>query len=71
MPREFKELNFGFCPHCQSATHFKIFGKTILICTHCEGKVIQRINGVIKYEKVDTRLFTGGVYPVYPEDDED
>ena len=70
MLKEVKELNFGYCPYCKSATHFKIFDKTILICTHCEGKVIQRMNGVVKYEKVDTRLFTGGPYPIVFEEED-
>jgi hypothetical protein len=25
----------------------------------------------IKYEKVDTTILTGGVYPIIPEEDED
>jgi hypothetical protein len=26
---------------------------------------------LLKYEKVDTTLLTGGVYPIIPEEDED
>jgi hypothetical protein len=37
----------------------------------CDGTVKQYVNGSIKYEKVDTTLLTGGVYPIIPEEDED
>jgi hypothetical protein len=71
MPKELKTLNFGFCPHCKSTTHFKIFDTTILVCVLCDGTVKQYVNGSIKYEKVDTTILTGGVYPIIPEEDED
>ena len=71
MPKEIKTLNFGFCPHCKSTTHFKIFDGTILVCVLCDGTVKQYVNGSIKYEKVDTTILTGGVYPIIPEEDED
>jgi hypothetical protein len=44
---------------------------TILVCVLCDGTVKQYVNGSIKYEKVDTTLLTGGVYPIIPEEDED
>jgi len=59
MPKEFKELNIGYCPYCRSSTHFKIFEKTVLICSNCDSKVIQRINGVVKYEKINVKSITG------------
>jgi len=59
MFKEFKELNIGYCPYCRSSTHFKIFDKTVLICSNCESKVIQRINGVVKYEKINVKSITG------------
>ena len=71
MPKEIKTLNFGFCPHCKSTTNFKIFDGTILVCVLCDGTVKQCVNGSIRYEKVDTTILTGGVYPIIPEEDED
>jgi hypothetical protein len=49
----------------------KIFDGTILVCVLCDGTVKQYVNGSIKYEKVDTTILTGGVYPIIPEEDED
>jgi hypothetical protein len=42
-----------------------------LVCVLCDGTVKQYVNGSIKYEKVDTTILTGGVYPIIPEEDED
>ena len=53
MPKEIKTLNFGFCPHCKSTTHFKIFDTTILVCVLCDGTVKQYVNGSIKYLKLE------------------
>ena len=47
------EIVTGECPECDCKTMFVNIYTNIYRCVNCGGDVEQKVNGVIKYMKVD------------------
>tara|TARA_R100001443_G_scaffold93201_1_gene99786 strand:+ start:650 stop:859 length:210 start_codon:yes stop_codon:yes gene_type:complete len=47
------EIVTGHCPECKMHTVLVGINQSLYKCTNCGEDVIQKVNGVIKYMKVD------------------